>query len=433
MKLNWFSPLPPAKTGIAEFTAGLLPTLSSRADITLWTDQSDWDSTLEQHCVVRQFTPAEIDWTIVNDADVTFYNLGNNHLFHASIWQVSRLHPGVVILHDVSLHNFFDSLYNGVWRDTSGYLDQMEAHYGLEGRRAASEFVNRTVSIEALAERYPLTPLALENSIGAIVHSPSAFEELSRLNQIATVYVPLPAVFGPRFDLADLPSRSDDPPYNLILFGHLGRNRRLDSVFEALEPFHQKHLFHLHIYGASDDSKQLRQRIRSLNLSDVVTLHGYATENHLDAALKKAHLAINLRYPTMGEASASQLRIWSYSLPSLVTQVGWYSSLPEATVAHVRPDHEVEDIQLHLTNFLAARETFERMGRSGHAALMKYHNPEDYVRTVLDLAKNCRQLHLHAVAKRLAERGGNLIAPWTVDPLTDSLRMARQILSLTSH
>src|SRR6185503_2243425 len=122
-------------------------------------------------------------------------------------------------------------------------------------------------------------------------------------------------------------------------------------------------------YGLSTEPKQLRQRIRSLKISDIVTLHGYANEGELHAALKNAHLAINLRYPTMGEASASQLRIWSYSLPSLVTQVGWYSSLPEATVAHLRPDHEVEGIQLHLTNFIAARQTFDRMGRSGHAAL----------------------------------------------------------------
>ena len=35
-------------------------------------------------------------------------------------------------------------------------------------------------------------------------------------------------------------------------------------------------------------------------------------------------LLINLRYPTMGEASLSQLRIWRHALPSMVTQVGWH-------------------------------------------------------------------------------------------------------------
>jgi len=31
MKLNWFSPLPPARTGIADYTFGILPELSRRA------------------------------------------------------------------------------------------------------------------------------------------------------------------------------------------------------------------------------------------------------------------------------------------------------------------------------------------------------------------------------------------------------------------
>jgi len=433
MKLNWFSPLPPAKTGIAEFTAGLLPTLSSHAQITVWTDQGEWDSTIERHCAVKQFSLSQINWPIVNSADATFYNLGNNHLFHAAIWEVSRLHPGVVILHDVSLHNFFDSLFNGVWQDTAGYLEHMETHYGAEGRNAAVDFINRTVSIESIAERYPLTPLAIENALASIVHSRSAFEELSRHNHVATAYVPLPAVFGPRPDTSAIKPRSTDPPYNLIVFGHLGRNRRLDSLFEALSEVPQRDLFHLHIYGLIDEPKQLRQRIRSLKISDLVTLHGYANEGELHAALKNAHLAINLRYPTMGEASASQLRIWSYSLPSLVTKVGWYASLPEGTVAPVRPEREVEDIKDHLANFLVDRENFELMGRSGYASLIQDHDPEQYVRAVLEIANNCRSLQLRAVAKQLAERAGILISPWAVDPIADSMRTAKQILSLTAE
>src|SRR5204863_631305 len=37
MKLNWFSPLPPAATDLAHFTMRVLPALSQRADVTLWT------------------------------------------------------------------------------------------------------------------------------------------------------------------------------------------------------------------------------------------------------------------------------------------------------------------------------------------------------------------------------------------------------------
>ena len=72
--------------------------------------------------------------------------------------------------------------------------------------------------------------------------------------------------------------------------------------------------------------------------------HGFTSEKKLDEALSQAHLAINLRYPTMGEAW-SQLRIWAHASQS-GSQVGWYATLPPDTVRFVRPDtNEVADIQ----------------------------------------------------------------------------------------
>jgi glycosyltransferase involved in cell wall biosynthesis len=433
MKLNWFSPLPPARTGIADYTLGLLPTLSKHADVTLWTNQNEWDPACENHCRVRHFDIKQIEWSDVNGADITYYNIGNNHLFHAAIWQVSRLHPGIVILHDISVHNFFDSLYNGVWRDVPGYLAQMEAHYGVEGRRAAEEFVrSRGASIEVMTERYPLTSLALENCLGAVVHTPAAFDELRKENQYAVIYAPLPAVFGSQPESEHFEAPSAQPPYKLIVFGHLGKNRRLEAVFEALKGFSDRHQFRLDIYGESDDAKGMRQRIRALNLSDIVKLHGYASQEDLDNALTNAHLAINLRYPTMGEASASQLRLWAYSLPSLVTKVGWYASLSDETVAHVRPDYEVEDIQTHLRAFLNNPAKFKQMGKSGFASLQKNHNPEAYVRALLEMADNANQLRLRAVAREMAKRAGTLMAPWAINSTTDSQRVAKQIHALTA-
>jgi glycosyltransferase involved in cell wall biosynthesis len=282
-----------------------------------------------------------------------------------------------------------------------------------------------------MSERYPLTFLALENCLGCIVHTPDAFNQLSKDNRYAVVYAPLPAVFGPKPESEPATLRSIEPPYHLILFGHLGRNRRLDAVLEALSRLAQRDCFRLDIYGNSNNPKKLRQKIRALNLTEIVTLHSYAEEDTLDHALKKAHIAINLRYPTMGEASASQLRIWSCSLPSLVTKVGWYASLPEDAVAHVRPDHEVDDIQTHLADFLNDPQKFVRMGASGLAAL-KDHDPQAYVRNVCDVVEKSRQLRLTAVARELAQRAGSLLSPLTADPGNDSVRIAQQIYALTS-
>ena len=72
MKLNWFSPIPPAKTDIAHYTKRVLPALSSLVDVTLWTDQRNWDRQLEDLATVRSYRLERIPWREFNGADVTF-------------------------------------------------------------------------------------------------------------------------------------------------------------------------------------------------------------------------------------------------------------------------------------------------------------------------------------------------------------------------
>ena len=432
MKLNWFSPLPPAKTGIADYTLGLLPALSEQAEVVLWSNQASWDRALEQYATVRQYQPEQMDWVEFNRANLSFYHIGNNHRFHTSIWQVSSRAPGIVILHDVRLHDFFESLYRGHWRDERGYLAQMEKHYGDEGMKTAAQFVSADrPDYDAMAQRFSMIPLVLENALGAMVHTRAAFEELQKLKRWPVVYAPLP------FTNPDSPSpvtnitngRPRDP-FRLIIFGHIGRNRRLSAVLEALSQLVERDRFHLDIYGEMDDAKSVRQRIQALNVKHLVTVHGYAPANELDHALQAASLAINLRYPTMGEASASQLRIWEHALPSLVTKVGWYGSLSEETVAHVRPDNEVADIRGHLAAFLENPERFARIGREGRRFLEQEHDQNKYMQAILSLASSSRELNLRKAAHDLARRAGEKMGSWNKENGDAPPRVAEKILQL---
>lgn len=426
MKINWFCPLPPARTSIADdYLAGILPFLSKQCELTLWTDQSEWDRELEKGASVRHFDPYAISWPELHKADVTFYNIGNNHLFHGSIWEVSRRHPGIVILHDLRVHQFFDSLYRAQWRDVAGYLAQMKRHYGDEGLRAATEFVSGAVNVDFMTEHYPLTSLALENCLAVLVHSQEAFEHVEAMKQWPVAVASLPRTLPPQNN--DGVSRATEPPYRLVMFGHMGRNRRLNAVLEALGAMPERDAFQLDIFGDITDGRHLRSRIRKLGLGQLVQLHGYAPENELNEVLQTSHLAINLRYPTMGEASGSQLRIWYHALPSLVTDVGWYASLSRDTVAHVRHEHERDDIQSHLTAFLKNPEQFAQMGRRGLRTLRELHDPEKYVQTVLQMAASARQFRVRKSAYDLARSAGTIMGSWTSSASPEPVRIAKKI------
>ncbi len=434
MKLNWFSPLPPARTGIADYTFGILPELSTRAEVTLWTDRTGWDRELEKYAGVRQYHPERLDWVELNRAELSFYNLGNNHLHHASIWQVSRQSPGIVILHDVRLHDFFESLYRGQWRDQEGYLAQIEKHYGAEGLQIATEFVSaRQGDYDLMAQRFSMTGAVLENALGVVVHTQNAFDELRTAHRCPVFYAPLPS--API--IASTHSDGGQPgPHRLIIFGHIGRNRRLDAVLEALSQLPQRDRFQLDIYGEIDDVKTLRQRIATLDLKDMVKVHGYAPAADLDHALSTASLAINLRYPTMGEASASQLRIWEHALPSLVTRVGWYASLPEEAVSHVRPENEVADIRSHLENYLENPDRFARMGQHGRRLAETEHHPKTYVNTIVSLAADAPEFKLRHAAINLAQRAGAIMGSWSkqmIDDVDSAKGVAEKIHTLTAQ
>ena len=413
MKLNWFSPLPPAKTDIAHYTTRVLPALCKLAEVTLWTDQRYWDATLEEQVEVRSFRLERMPWAELNRADVCLYQIGNNPLFHGSIWQISRLHAGVVVLHDFHLHHFFDGIYRVKRRDLDSYLAVMEAYYGDEGRRDAAEsFANEARNIGYMAERYPLTRLAVENALGVVVHTQESYDALSRDADWPVVYAPLPFDSGPTS--SENTARQDAPQYRLIVFGYIGRNRRLDALLQALAELPERAQFQLDVYGdILDEEERVRSQVRALDLKRQVTLHGFTSEAELDRALSRAHLAINLRYPTMGEASGSQLRIWAHELPSLVSKAGWYASLPAEAVAFVRTDaNEVLDIQASLRAFLADPRAFSLMGKRGRRVLEERHSCEQYAKTIVEMAQRSEDFRARAASLKLAERTGILLSEW---------------------
>jgi glycosyltransferase involved in cell wall biosynthesis len=405
MKVNWFCPLPPARSGIAvDFVRTILPALSNRASVTLWTDQTEWSAYLANHAPVRTFRLTNMPWSELNQADITFFNLGNNHLFHGTIWEVSRLLPGITILHDIRLDDFFRNWCPGVF-PAADSLEQ---------------------SLDNLA-------VALENSLGIVVHTEDAYERLNAFNRWIVAHVPLPFALPAPVNGARR-ARPAEPPYRLIVFGFIHQNRRLPALLEALGTSPHKDKFRLEIYGELWRPDLIKETIAKYGLQQQAIIKGFVAERSLDEALASADLVVNLRYPS-GEASGSQLRIWSHGLPSIVTRDGWFARLPETAVAHVSPEREVADIQAHLTDYLNDPDRFARMGAEGNRLLYPKHAPETYVDALLDLSEEVLEYRPRASARHLVRRAGERMTPWigsfhSNEPLRS---VAKEILSLSGH
>jgi glycosyltransferase involved in cell wall biosynthesis len=414
MKINWFSPLPPAKTDIAQYTMRVLPAFSNYCEIELWTDQLIYDSAINRDFKVNSYQLGNIPWKKINQGDLNVYHIGNNPDFHGPIWQVSCKCPGIVVLHDLRLQHFFAALYTNS-EDRDGYLANMQYYYGEECEQIVERFWQGQLSTEFMGANYPLTPLALKNSLAVVTHSLSAFKHLRQENEKPVSFIPLPYPNT---------SRSKSSPkqqqfYQLVIFGYLGANRCLDLILEALASFSLKESFRLDIYGEVANEELITSKINKLALANMVKLHGFVEEDTLEIALKRADLAFNLRYPTMGEASGSQLRIWSHALASLVTRIGWYEELPENTVGFVRVNHEIEDIHRHLKEFLNNPEMYKTMGENGQLWLQTNHDPNLYAKSFLEFAQIIQDSNCGSTQEYFVGRLSIELALWSNENCSD--------------
>lgn len=408
MKINWFSPLPPARSELARQTIDLLPALAAEAEVTLWSSVSGAMLDAPHQTLVKQFDPAHPPWREINAAEVTFYQMGNDPRYHETIWRVSAQHPGIVILHDIKLQHFFAGLIDNGGLSRRDYLALLERHYGMNGRVLGEAFLHGHLSLEALAAECPLTEAAIENALAVVVHWEGAFQSLSEKSSVPVVHLPLAR--SPLRTADETRPRVSGEPYRIIVFGFLGPNRRLPALLNALAQLPGRERFRLDVYGTMEGEEKMQELVAQLRLTSQVTLHGFVPDEELEKALRQSDLAVNLRNPTMGEASASQLHLWHHGVPTLVTRDGWYAGLPEETVAFVRPDHEGADLRQHLLAFLETPERYRSLGKNGRRQANEQHTVQAYVEGLLEAAARLGEFQGNWIARHLAQRAGRAMS-----------------------
>jgi glycosyltransferase involved in cell wall biosynthesis len=388
--INWFSPLSPAHTGIAAYTDYVLPELAKNHTVRLWTDQKIYN---EKRYEVIPYKGELMysQWQEMNRADITFFNIGNNHLYHNNILKIARKYSGVVILHDIHLHHLVAGTYLVADKNGVPYLEAMHRYYGNKGYTDAIQFTKTYDKQLEMAELYPLTDMVIEKALGVVVHTKAGEDKVANMP-----HVNLPLPYEVKKQTANRPTKS---PYRIVVFGYLNHCRRLDVIIEALNTLPNYDKFQLEIAGELWDKKYFEGLIANSKVS--IKHHGFLDD--LDGFLATGNLAINLRKPTMHEASLSQLQIWSHALPSIVTRMGWFAELPEGVAGFIDPDNEVKDLQSHLQAFLDCPEYYNEMGRVGQIYLQK-HSPSCYASNLMEFASSLDDRYLELCQKYVKER-----------------------------
>ncbi|MEP6955654.1 MAG: glycosyltransferase [Chthoniobacterales bacterium] len=412
VQLAWFSPVVPQPTDIANYTERLRPALDAEFEVRYFTETQsgflDLGTGRKYDCDPGQ-VPYEI-FRQLNLVDLPVYHIGNNPLFHLNTLFLSRHKPGLVVLHDRKLHHFVDAVYKHRLGDRDTYVGLMHRYYGTLGAEAAAAAWETLIPIDFMADHFPFTEFAIEKALGVLVHTQHSSAAVGALTSHPLFRLPLAFPAHAESELAPSHKKAGER-LRLIMFGFLGPNRRVIEFLRAFAKLEERDQFVVDLVGEIGHREEVEAVVTALGLESRVTLHGYVEQSALDDLLTRADLAINLRYPSMGEASGTQLRIWSHALPSLVTHTEGYIELPEAAVCFVRPEHEEADIQLHLRQFLADPQTFREMGRAGRLLLEQEHSPAVYVQGLRTIAEKMNQMRTRHTKCDLAERLGRALTP----------------------
>src|SRR3954454_15586688 len=275
MKVAYFSPLPPSRSGIADYSALLLSALEGRVDVE----------------VVRPGRTRP-----VADADVSLYHIGNDPDAHAWIVDALRRRPGVVVLHDFVIHHLVAGMTIGR-KDGHAYLSAMEREAGVAGRMLGWGVLEGRVPPlwEVRPDEFPLAGEVLDRATGVIVHSRYAEAQAHEHGYDGPLWrIPHPAWPAPAVD----PARLAGSPL-IGCFGHLNENKRIPQLLRAFAEFRRTHPdARLLLVGAEAPGFDLRG-----DLPDGVIREEYVEEERLMTLIAACDAVILLRSPTMGETS----------------------------------------------------------------------------------------------------------------------------------
>ncbi len=370
LRIAYFSPLPPARSGISDYSRELLSHLAQHVHLTLFADDPDQvDAALRAQFPLYplQDFPSR-RWQY----DLPLYHLGNNTEYHEQIYQLFTRFPGVVVLHDFIMHKFLR--HRAVqFNNLPSYTRELGYALGQAGINQAWQFHQGIYTPPH--DEYPLIDRLLTLCLGLIVHSQYAARQVPRMPR------PVRVIPAPVQSHAGQSQRAQlDWPEDALIFASIGHVTAHKQLVFALQAFHQvqqqfpqaRYL----IVGQLEPELKLEQAIADLGLAQKVHLAGYApTLQHFVDWIQTADVIVNLRHPTLGETSAAALRAMAGGKPVVVFDQGWYSELPAAGSVKV-PPMDATALVKALAQLAAAPAWRQQVGKAAQAYAQNLCAPE---------------------------------------------------------
>ncbi|MEY2413841.1 MAG: hypothetical protein QOD84_2447 [Acidobacteriaceae bacterium] len=365
MRIAYFSPFPPQHTGIATYSMHLVAELRRIMEVDCYDFGNKDAGTASQH--FADFATGGRVSALV-DHDAVVYHLGNNPWYHLEIFRTLKQLPGIVVLHDVILY------YLMAGGGIRGLIKHFLLNYGFaraaEIKRIVADCPDGDVLRYRHPERYPMVGSIFPYASRIVVHNQHARENLVSLGYTGPIHVvPLLSYPNPAFNPEKISAlrrqhRIGDGELVIGCLGFIGPSKRLDKVCEALSRIKNELPFRLLIVGEGEDPTDA---IVENGLVDRTIVTRYVPNESFSDYMALTDVLVNLRFPSMGESSATLIQALALGKPCVVTNDASFRDLPDNCVVKIDVgESEVSDLADAIT---ALGVDLDRRASLGAAAL----------------------------------------------------------------
>lgn len=380
-RLAFVSPLPPERTGIAHYSAELLPALSTYYEIELVVvqDRVSTDTT------VLGGQPRDAAWLRAHaqSIDRVIYQIGNSP-FHSHMLDLLKDIPGTVVLHDFFL---------------SGLMAWLELHSGVAGAWTNALYTShgygavKSCFLDAeLAKRsYPVNWHVLQHACGVIVHSDYSRKLAEQWygDDAAADWDVIPLLRSSTRHIDKHEARKQlemgEDDFVVCSVGFLDStklNHRLLQAWLASSLANDKRC-RLVFVGESHDGDygaSLLKTIQESGLSNRIRITGFASTDEFRQYLAAADLAVQLRTHSRGESSAAVLDCMNHALPVIVNANGSMAELDQDAVWMLPDEFADAELVNALETLWRDPEQRRTLGARAQTLIHTRHAPEECAR-----------------------------------------------------
>ncbi len=394
-RLALLTPLPPARSGIADYSIDLARLLSPVHSIDLFHDGEQTEVTdLPPSCTVR---PAR-EFLARHSAvpyDLAVYQMGNGPA-HDFLYDLFPRVPGLLVLHDLVLHHararmFLEAPAVRAYRahpasaelraQAQATLAALEAEIAYSHPEAARRLlpVHLGTIGRLLPYAYPLFRLPVEAARVVAVHNDFMREAIvDAVPEARVVRVPMALERVP-IDPARVQSLRKQhgvKPDEIVVasFGLLTPEKGVETVARAMARA-QKSCPQLRLWlvGPVPDVRSLLRLLRGLGAGHTLVT-GRVPLDELPVYMEAADVVAHLRYPTARETSAALLRILAQGRPTVISDLEHLGDVPGDAVIRADATDEEGALTRAIERLAADANARRHLGARAAAFMAEAHS-----------------------------------------------------------